>query len=118
MDLATIEVVLLNGRRLSLGESLKEVVQALMSDGCVLLKRATNLAPVEPFLLSDMNSLESVRKDIVLNEVRPPLITLWLYVTGPLGCQSHPVLGARRRFSDYWLPGIQSWYTRRRYVAG
>jgi hypothetical protein len=108
MDLATIEVVLLNGKKLSLKESLEQVVQALMSDGCVLLKRATDLAPVEPFLLRDMNSLESVRRDIVLNEVRPPLIALWLHITSPLGCQSHPVRGAKRRFSDHWLPGIQS----------
>jgi hypothetical protein len=50
MDLATIEVVLLNGKKLSLEESLEQVVQALMSDGCVLLRRATDLAPVEPIL--------------------------------------------------------------------
>jgi hypothetical protein len=96
MDLATIEVVLLNGKKVSLEESLEQVVQALMSDGCVLLKRATDLASVEPLLLRDMNALESVRRDIVLNEVRAPLFTLWLYLTSPLGCQSHPVRGAKR----------------------
>ena len=76
MDLARTEAVLLNGKRLSLDESLPEVVQALMNDGCALLKRATNLKPVEPFLATDMNSLESVRKEIVLNEVSSTWITL------------------------------------------
>jgi hypothetical protein len=42
-----------------------------MSDGCVLLKRAMDLVLVKPLLLRDMNALESVRRDIVLNEVRP-----------------------------------------------
>ena len=70
MDLATIEVVLLSGKRIPLEESLEQVVQALMSDGCILLKRATDLTSVEPSLLRDMKALESVRRDIVLNEVR------------------------------------------------
>jgi len=71
MDLATIEVVLLSGKRIPLEESLEQAVQALMSDGCILLKRATDLTSVEPSLLRDMKALESVRRDIVLNEVRP-----------------------------------------------
>lgn len=70
MDLATIEVVLLSGKRIPLEESLEQAVQALMSDGCILLKRATDLTSVEPSLLRDMKALESVRRDIVLNEVR------------------------------------------------
>ena len=60
------EVLKLNGEKLSLKESLKEAVQALEEDGCLVLKGATNLTkfPV------GITSTDSVTAEIALNEVK------------------------------------------------
>jgi len=60
------EVLKLNGERLSLKESLKEAVQALEEDGCLVLKGATNLTT----LPVGITSMDSVRAEIALNEVK------------------------------------------------
>lgn len=76
MDLSRIKVIKLNGEILWLGENLEEVVKALDEDGCLLLKEATDLTPVEPDLSINMNSLDAVKKEIVLNEVS---YSQWLF---------------------------------------
>lgn len=68
MGSPSIEVVRLGGDRLSLPEDVKKVVQALNDDGCVLLKRATNLGPIESALLREEFS-GSINQEIALNKV-------------------------------------------------
>ncbi|MCJ1473152.1 hypothetical protein MMC13_001803 [Lambiella insularis] len=58
------EVLKLNGERLFLKESLKEAVQALEEDGCLVLKGATNLTT----LPVGITSVDSIRMEIALNE--------------------------------------------------
>jgi hypothetical protein len=69
MDILDIEVYKLSGESLSLRENLKEAVEALDKDGCLLLKKATDLTTVESALSSDISSPEAITKHIVLNEV-------------------------------------------------
>jgi hypothetical protein len=47
MDIPNLEVVTLSGKRLSLKEDLQEAVRFLEEDGCLVLKAATDLSPVE-----------------------------------------------------------------------
>ena len=69
MDIPNLEVVTLSGKRLSLKEDLQEAVRFLEEDRCLVLKGATDLFPLELILLTDQGSLDSVRKNIVLNNV-------------------------------------------------
>ena len=69
MDIPNLEVVTLSGKRLSLREDLQEAVRFLEEDGCLVLKGATDLSPLESILSTNQGSLESVRKNIVLNDV-------------------------------------------------
>ena len=69
MDVLNIEVVTLGGKRLFLKENLQEVVRFLEEDGCLVLKAATDLSPVESILSTTKPSMDAVKKDIVLNEV-------------------------------------------------
>jgi hypothetical protein len=69
MDIPDIEVCELNGESLSLRKNLKKAVEALDKDGCLLLKKATDLTTVESALSSDINSPDAIIKHVVLNEV-------------------------------------------------
>jgi hypothetical protein len=44
-------------------------VQALDRDGCILVKDATNLTTIEPALSSNLNTSDTVTREIFLNEV-------------------------------------------------
>jgi len=68
MDTSDIKVLKLSGETLSLRERLEDVVQALDRDGCVLVKEATDLTTIEPVLLSNLNSSDTVTREIFLNE--------------------------------------------------
>lgn len=70
MDFPRLEVIKLNGEKLFLDKNPRELVQALEEDGCLVLKGATDLTSVEATLSDDLSSVDSVRKDIVLNTVR------------------------------------------------
>ncbi|KAN0073553.1 hypothetical protein V8E54_008773 [Elaphomyces granulatus] len=69
MDIPNLEVVTLSGKRLSLKEDLQEAVRFLEEDGCLVLKGATDLSPVESILSTNKPSVDAVKKDIVLNDV-------------------------------------------------
>ena len=68
MGSPSTDVVRLAGDRLSLPGDVEKVVQALSDDGCVLLKRATSLEPVE-LALSREELSGSINEDIALNKV-------------------------------------------------
>jgi len=68
MDIPDIQVCELNGESLSLRKNLKEAVEALDNDGCLLLKKATDLTTVESALSSAISSPDAITKHIVLNE--------------------------------------------------
>merc|ERR1712093_466872 len=74
MDIPNLEVVTLSGKRLSLREDLQEAVRFLEEDGCLVLKGATDLSPLESILSTNQGSLESVRKNIVLNDAVKALL--------------------------------------------
>lgn len=69
MDIPDIQVYELNGESLSLRKNLKGAVEALDNDGCLLLKKATDLTTVESALSSAISSPDAITKHIVLNEV-------------------------------------------------
>jgi len=69
MDIPTLEVVTLYGKKLSLREELQEVVRRLEEDGCLVLKGATDLTSIESIPSTDITSLDFVQKGIVLNDV-------------------------------------------------
>jgi hypothetical protein len=69
MESLDIEVLTLRGEKLSLKGDLDKVVDALKEDGCLLLRRATDLSAIAPILSNNQNSLAYVRRDIVLNKV-------------------------------------------------
>jgi hypothetical protein len=69
MDIPDIQVETLSKELLSLKQRLKEVVLTLERDGCLVLKGATNLTSVEPYL---GNILDSVQKEIAINQVILP----------------------------------------------
>jgi len=75
MDIPNIEVVTLSGKRLSLKEDLQEAVRFLEEDGCLVLKGATDLSPVESILSTNKPSVDAVKKDIVLNDVSKAFIS-------------------------------------------
>lgn len=60
------KVLKLNEKRLSLKESLKEAVQALKEDKCLVLKEAINLT----ILFIEITFMNFVRAEIALNEVK------------------------------------------------
>lgn len=60
------KVLKLNEKRLSLKESLKEAVQALKEDKCLVLKEAINLTT----LFIEITFMNFVRAEIALNEVK------------------------------------------------
>jgi hypothetical protein len=80
MDIPTLEVVTLDGKKLSLKEDLQEVVRRLEEDGCLVLKGATDLSPVESILSANQPSVDAVRKDILLNDVSKTFISIFLLV--------------------------------------
>jgi hypothetical protein len=61
-----------------LEKDLQRVVQRLEGDGCLVLKGATDLSPVESMLSTDRGPFDSVSKDIVLNNVSKVLISRYL----------------------------------------
>lgn len=69
MGVPDIQVYELSGKSLSLRNNLKQAVEALDRDGCLLLKKATDLTPVESVLFSAINSPDAITKRVVLNEV-------------------------------------------------
>lgn len=75
MDIPNLEVVTLSGKRLSLKEDLQEAVRFLEEDGCLVLKGATDLSPVESILSTNKPSVDAVKKDIVLNDVSKAFIS-------------------------------------------
>jgi len=98
MDIPNLEVVTLSGKRLSLREDLQEAVRFLEEDGCLVLKGATDLSPLESILSTNQGSLESVRKNIVLNDVSKVSIPGYLLkdrLTLLLGGQSTSILRSR-----------------------
>jgi hypothetical protein len=68
MDIPNIEVITLGGKRLSLKEDLREAVRFLEEDGCLVLKGATDLSPVESILATDKPSLDAVKREVALND--------------------------------------------------
>lgn len=60
------EVLKLNRERLFLKEFLKEAVQALKENECLILKKATNFA----ILPVKITFIDSVRAEIALNKVK------------------------------------------------
>lgn len=69
MDISDIKALKLSGEVLSLTERLEDIVQALGRDGCILVKDATNLNTIEPALSSNLNTSDTVTREIFLNEV-------------------------------------------------
>ena len=69
MDIPNLDVITLRGKRLSLKEDLQEALRFLEEDGCLVLKGATDLSPVESLLSANKPSMDAVKKDIVLNDV-------------------------------------------------
>jgi len=68
MDIPDIEVRKLNDESLSLRKNLKEAVEALDKDGCLLLRKGTDLTTIESALSSDINSPDAITNHVVLNE--------------------------------------------------
>jgi hypothetical protein len=97
MDIPNIEVVTLSRKRLSLKEDLQEAVRFLEEDGCLVLKGATDLSPVESILATNKPSLDDVKKEILLNDVsRVFILGFSLYrLTRLIGSQSSYVFRTR-----------------------
>jgi hypothetical protein len=60
------DIIKLSGQKLSLKENLSEAVKALQEDGCLVLKKATN---VDLDMSGNADSLAFIKRHIVLNEV-------------------------------------------------
>ena len=69
MDLPNIIVQKKNGDSVLLRQNLDGVLAAWKEDGCLLLKQSTDLAPINTILTNNPNSVDSVRNEIVLNDV-------------------------------------------------
>ena len=77
MEIPEIQVITLDQELIPLRLRLKDVVLALEKDGCVVLKGATDLTTIPPFIGKAPleGILSSVEKNIVVNRVRLLTIT-------------------------------------------
>jgi hypothetical protein len=69
MDLQQLEIITLEGERLSFHENSARISQALEHDGFLVLKKAANLTSIEYGLSGNANSRDAVRRDVALNDV-------------------------------------------------
>lgn len=82
MDKPNIDVVTLSGDKLSLQDDLETVVKSLNEDGCLVLKKATDLSIFE----SSGSDTNYVTKGIVLNQVSASTLPLPHVLTISPGC--------------------------------
>ncbi len=68
MNRGSLRVVRLDNK-LSNFEKNNDIVQTLQEEGGLLLKQATNLQALDSILFDNLESLASVIRDIVFNEV-------------------------------------------------
>jgi hypothetical protein len=69
MEIPDIEIFTFNKEKLFLKENFEKIVKILRKDGCLLFKKVTDFSIIKLILSNNRNSLDYVRKDIVLNKV-------------------------------------------------
>lgn len=75
MDIPNIKMITLSGKRLSLKEDLQEAVQFLEENRYLILKDITDLFSVKSILLMNKLPIDTIKKDIILNNISKAFIS-------------------------------------------